>query len=76
MHKIFASLGTTFSSYITQKRLERVGLDLVSPSCRHETIFSVAYRWGFMNLSTFIRLFKKHYGCTPSEFRTAAGRAA
>jgi AraC-like DNA-binding protein len=70
LHKIFASMGTTFSSYITQKRLERVSLDLVSPSCRHESIFSVAYRWGFINLSTFIRLFKKHYGCTPSEFRT------
>jgi AraC-like DNA-binding protein len=46
VHKIFASLGTTFSSYITQKRLERVQLDLISPSCRHESIFSVAYRWG------------------------------
>jgi AraC-like DNA-binding protein len=73
VHKIFASMGTTFSAYITQKRLERVRLDLVSPSCKHESIFSVAYRWGFINLSTFIRLFKKRYGCTPSEFRAAHG---
>jgi AraC-like DNA-binding protein len=76
VHKIFASLGTTFSVYITQKRLERIRVDLVSPGCRHESIFSVAYRWGFMNLSTFIRLFKKRYGCTPSEFRAARSRAA
>lgn len=73
VHKIFASLGTTFSAYITHKRLERVRLDLISPGCKHESIFTVAYRWGFMNLSTFIRLFKKRYGCTPSEFRAAHG---
>ncbi len=71
VHKIFASLGTTFSAYITQKRLERVQLDLISSSCKHESIFTVAYRWGFVNLSTFNRLFKKRYGCTPSEFRAA-----
>ncbi len=74
VHKIFASLGTTFSSYIAQKRLERIHADLISSRCRHESIFSVAYRWGFMNLSTFIRLFKKRYGCTPSEFRATGGR--
>lgn len=74
LHKIFASLGTTFSSYICQKRLERIGVDLVSPSCRHESINSVAYRWGFENLSTFIRLFKRRYGCTPSEYRATGGR--
>jgi AraC-like DNA-binding protein len=74
VHKIFASLGTTFSVYITQKRLERIRVDLISPGCAHESIFSVAYRWGFMNLSTFIRLFKKRYGCTPSEYRATGGR--
>jgi AraC family transcriptional regulator, positive regulator of tynA and feaB len=69
VHKIFASLGTTFTCYVNEQRLDRIRLDLVSDACRHQPISSVAYRWGFNNLSTFIRLFKKRYGCPPSQYR-------
>lgn len=69
VHKIFASLGTTFSCYVTAKRLEHIRVDLASSACRHQPIFALAYRWGFNDVSTFIRVFKKRYGFPPSHFR-------
>jgi AraC-like DNA-binding protein len=70
VHKQFAGLGTTFSKYVTAKRLDLISLDLVSPPGRSQPIFALAYRWGFNDLSTFIRSFKKRFGCSPREYRT------
>lgn len=69
VHKQFAMYGTTFGNYVTAKRLELISHDLVSPMGRHQPIFALAYRWGFNDLSTFIRSFKKRFGCTPREYR-------
>jgi AraC-like DNA-binding protein len=70
VHKLFAITGTTFSAHVLAKRLELVRRDLASVECRHQPIFGLAYRWGFNDISTFIRAFKKKYGCSPSEYRT------
>jgi AraC-like DNA-binding protein len=70
VHKLFAASGTTFGAYVVARRLDHVRRDLVSPACRHQPIFVVAYRWGFNDLSTFIRAFKKRYGCSPSRFKS------
>lgn len=69
VHKQFAAKGTTFGTYVTDKRLELVRQDLICEACRHHPIFAVAYRWGFNDLSTFIRAFKKKFGCSPREYR-------
>jgi len=69
VHKQFAMMGTTFSSYIMSKRLEHVSRDLVSEAGRQQPIFVLAYRWGFNDLSTFIRAFKKKFGCSPKAYR-------
>lgn len=69
VHKLFASCGTTFGAYVMARRLEQVRRDLMSSECHRQPIFVVAYRWGFNDLSTFIRAFKKRYGCLPSRFR-------
>lgn len=69
VHKQFAMIGTTFSSYVMSKRLEHVSRDLVSDTGRQQPIFVLAYRWGFNDLSTFIRAFKKKFGCSPREYR-------
>lgn len=69
VHKLFAVTGTTFSVYVISKRLEFVRRDLVSRGYRHQPIFGLAYRWGFNDISTFNRAFKKKYGCSPSEYR-------
>ncbi len=70
VHKRFAKSGTTFSNYVTAKRLELVRCDLVSDAGRRQPIFALAFRWGFNDLSTFIRAFKKKFGCTPREYRS------
>lgn len=69
VHKQFASVGRTFSDYLKSKRLEHISFDLVSDAGRHQLISNLAYRWGFNDLSTFNRAFKKKFGCLPSEYR-------
>jgi AraC-like DNA-binding protein len=69
VHKQFAAKGTTFGTYVMGKRLDLVRQDLVSEACRHQPIFVLAYRWGFNDLSTFIRAFKRKFGCSPRQYR-------
>jgi AraC-like DNA-binding protein len=72
VHKLFAKRGTTFGAYVTEQRLTRVREDLMRSS-RYKPITAIAYRWGFNDLSTFNRAFRKRFGCTPTEVRRNAG---
>lgn len=68
VHKMFASVGTTFGTYVTERRLDLARADLASAG-RNTLISAVAYKWGFNDLSTFNRAFKRRFGCTPSAAR-------
>ena len=59
-------LHMTFSEYINDLRLEYAVSLLRSGRVPQQEI---AYSAGFNNDHTFRRLFKKKYGCTPSEFK-------
>jgi len=65
VHKLFGQFGSTFSAHVTAERLKRIMWDLQVSSGRRPSISSLAYRWGFNDLSTFHRSFKRHFGCTP-----------
>lgn len=69
VHKLFAMRGTTFGNYVRAKRLNRIRRDLHSLP-RSQPVSMLAYRWGFNELSTFLRAFKKEFGCTPGQYRS------
>ncbi len=74
VHKLFAASGTTFSTYVVNRRLEHIRSDLLAPACRNQPISNLAYRWGFNDLSSFNRAFKSRFGCSPTRFRAQSGR--
>src|SRR5258706_3475143 len=73
VHKLFAEHGTTFSSYVTSRRLENTHADLVSSAFRALPISAIAYKWGFNDISTFNRAFKNKFGRPPSRVRAEFG---
>lgn len=74
VHMLFESEGTTLSRFKLGLRLARVH-DMLSDAAHDElTIGAIAYRAGFTDLSTFNREFRRHFGATPTEIRSTAGR--
>jgi len=69
LHKLFAKNGTSFGSYLSSKRLDKIATELTSPKIRFEAISSLAYQCGFNDISTFNKLFKRKFGCSPKAYR-------
>jgi len=69
LHALFAGQGTTVSTVIRQRRLERARADLTDPSFANRTVAAIAARWGFVDAAHFSRVFKQSYGFSPSELR-------
>ncbi|MFT4780217.1 MAG: AraC-like DNA-binding protein, partial [Flavobacteriales bacterium] len=57
---------STPAKYITQKKLEKAQIILAFSL---SSIKEVCYECGFTNPSSFSRMFKDQYGCSPTEFR-------
>jgi AraC-like DNA-binding protein len=72
LHKIFEAEQTTVSEWIRDRRLERCRRDLLDPALRHETILSIATRWGITSSAHFSRVYRQNYGHTPREERRRA----
>lgn len=71
LHVLFREAGTTVSSLIRERRLERSRADLLDPALHGRTAAAIAARWGFSDAAHFSRVFKATYGVSPSELRTA-----
>lgn len=69
LHSIFREQGTTVSSWIKARRLERCRRDLVDPLYADQPVAAIASRWGFPDACHFSRVFKATYGQTSSEVR-------
>ena len=69
LHKLFEAEGVSVSRWIRERRLERSRSALVDPRWRDESVASVGMRCGLTDAAHFSRLFRKTYGCTPSEYR-------
>lgn len=69
LHALFADLDTTVSTSVRTRRLESAKRDLADPLHVTRTVAAVAARWGFVDAAHFSRVFKRHFGVSPSEFR-------
>lgn len=60
------STGLTFNEYLLSVRMKQIGLQLCST---RDSVAEIARRCGYPTESTFYRLFKKYYGCSPLQYR-------
>jgi len=67
--KLFQNVDRTFETFLQEERLSCARLDLLDPSMLREKVSTIAYRWGFRDLSSFHRNFKALYGETPGSLR-------
>lgn len=74
LHALFEDEDTTVHRLIQQRRIEECARELLRRGRAGRTISAVARGWGFKNAAHFSRVFKSVYGCSPSEWRDAAGK--
>jgi AraC-like DNA-binding protein len=69
VHKLFERTGSTFADYVIDRRLDAAAADLRNPAMAGQDIGSIAFDWGFADLSHFTRRFKQKFGCPPRDWR-------
>ncbi len=72
LHGLFQDAGTTASTYIRTRRLERCRDDLIDPLQASQQVSTIASRWGFPDATHFSRAFRTHFGQSPRTLRTHA----
>ncbi len=72
LHHLFAQETETVTQYIQRRRLEECARALVAAPVRGRLVTEIAFDYGFNSLTHFGRVFRNHYGITPSEYRRAA----
>lgn len=72
LHELFQQSGTNVGDWVLKERLERCHRKLTAMAPFREPIGTIAYENGFKNISHFNRVFKTHYGATPSQIRNRA----
>jgi AraC-like DNA-binding protein len=72
VHVLLEQSGETFSQYVVRKRLEKAGKLLTDDEGQTRKIAAIAFEVGFADLSHFNRVFRRHFGDTPSGVRASA----
>jgi AraC-like DNA-binding protein len=73
LHKLFAASGVTFSAYVAMRRLDHVRSELIASAAEPQSIAALAFKWGFQDISTFNKAFRKRFGCAPRQLRSRSG---
>jgi len=76
LHRLFANHGLSVTNWMKKSRLHNCANDLLDPTLSSETLTSVAFRWGFNNMSHFSREFRSVFGTSPSDYRKSRTSAA
>lgn len=71
VRKLFEIEGTTFTAFVRGRRLVEAYRKLTDPGLAG-TITAMALEVGFADLSYFNRCFRRQFGASPSEIRTAS----
>lgn len=71
LQALLAGAGTSFVQELNVTRLDRASALLTDPRARGLSLSEIALRCGFSDAGYFARLFRKRFGMTPSQWRTA-----
>ena len=74
LYRVFLSHGESVAAVIWDARLKRARQMLSSSSSRHLSIAEIAFQSGFVEHTTFSRMFKRCFGMTPREARESNAR--
>jgi AraC family transcriptional activator of tynA and feaB len=66
VHRVFEESGETVGAFVRSRKLARARAELMSTN---DPISAIARRWGFCDPSHFARVFREHYGVTPTLYR-------
>ena len=72
LHHLFARESETVTQYVQRRRLEECARALIAAPVRARLVTEIAFDFGFNSLTHFGRVFRNHFGITPSEYRRAA----
>jgi AraC-like DNA-binding protein len=72
LQRLLEKSGRSFTTHVNELRLQRAFALLTKPHARGRRISDIALQAGFSDVSHFNRLFRSHFGDTPSRIR--AGR--
>ncbi|WP_148874404.1 AraC family transcriptional regulator [Serratia marcescens] len=67
-HRIFKAVtGETIACFTRRLRLERIARSLVDDS--NNNVTHLAFQYGYSSSQNFAKVFRRHFGCSPSEYR-------
>ncbi|WP_409190924.1 AraC family transcriptional regulator [Bradyrhizobium sp. RDM4] len=69
--RMFEQTGTTFTEFLLEQRLLLVRGLLLDPLNRWRKVSDLAHSAGFSDVSYFNRVFRRRFGVTPSDMRSA-----
>jgi AraC-like DNA-binding protein len=72
VRKLFEQSGSSFSAFVLIERLSKAQRMLIDRRCGHLNIAQIAHESGFNDVSYFNRVFRRHFGATPTDLREAA----
>ena len=72
VQKLLEGTGKSFTEHLAGHRLERAFAMLSDPRQLHLAIIDIAFAVGFGDVSHFNRMFRRHFGETPSGVRAAS----
>ncbi|HEY4075682.1 MAG TPA: AraC family transcriptional regulator [Rhizomicrobium sp.] len=70
VQRLFERDGTTFSAFLTARRLAHTHDAFNDPARMHQNISQIIFESGFSDVSNFNRAFRRRYGATPSDVRS------